>query len=908
MWFATDNGVSRFDGHTFQNFTTENGLTDNEVLYIAGDSKDRIWMMPFNKTASYYYKGRIHNSENDSSLKKIVFASYAIVGGENKQGEVYLLTTEGIYLYQNNNELKCVANYKELADKYSLPPNLFSTINLHDRYPYKMLLYNKDTILQETENGFEFLKTIKTESSPIYVNLVRIGKDLELVPYKNLIDEKINSRTDIDNDYSLFNTMNGTWLVDSNGLVNNMPPFVPGKKVSHSIKDSEGNLWFATLGTGVYRLTTTSVKTVLPGTEFFCVEKSDDKIYAGTGDGILHIIDKNGNIRKEQFRKTPRQDIAPRLYTIKSDTFGNVYLGFDSYIVKYGNGKQVLSFHGPIKSIDIVDKDYIVACTNIYTIKIRSSDLKTVDILWMERGTKVIYDRGYYYIGTLKGLVILDSNKVVQKNVQDNPLLTRRIVDMCKMPDGSLWIASNDNGILIYKNNRITSVIDKKHGLNSDICKTLFNNGNYVWVGTNKGINKIDIGSKQVIKSYSTSDGLASDIINDLYSDDSVIWICSPSGLTYFREKDVSDSSICRLDLHSIYVSGQKIEARSNISLPYKDNNISFDYAAVSFKSAGDIIYRYKLKGLNDMWEETRFTTLSYPSLPPGEYELQLYAVNKFGKQSDAATIRFEIAAPFQKTTWFWVLISIFTILLSWFLLSRRYKYLQKRLREKNDIMRKMTELEQASLRAQMNPHFIFNCLNSIQYFVLKNDVSQTNKYITQFGNLIRQTLDNSARVNIPIANEINYLTSYMELEQMRFASRFNYTITLDPNIHADYTYIPSMLLQPFVENAIRHGIRYKEGTGLIKINIYENDTNGIVLVIEDNGVGREAAGKYKSQQHIEYQSKGITLAQNRLEILSAGHSEKITTEIIDLKYDDGNARGTKVVITFPKAIIEKLN
>lgn len=907
MWFATDNGVSRFDGHTFQNFTTENGLTDNEVLIIEGDSKDRIWMMPFNKTASYYYKGRIHNNENDSALKRILFESYAIVAGENKKGEVYLVTTEGIFLFQNNNELKCIADYKELSKKYSLRQNAYTPNLQQDKYPYTMILYNMDTILYETDSGFQFLKTIKTETYPVLMNTCRIGNDLEPIPFKNLPDERYNSRVQISGNRLLYNTMNGSYLLDSNGPVTKTP-FLPGKKISHSFKDSEGNLWFATLGSGVYRLTTTSVKTYSPGSEFFSVEKGGDKLYAGTGDGVLHIFDKNGNVKSERFPNTPRQDIAPRLYTIKADSYGNVYLGFDSYMVKYSNGKKILVFTGPIKSIDIIDENYIVATTNASTIRLRSSDLKMVDILWKDRGTKVIYDLGYYYIGTLKGLVILDSNKVQKHTEAENPLLTRRIVDMCKLPDGSLWIASNDNGIVIFKNGRVTSVIDKKHGLNSDICKSLFTSGNYVWVGTNKGINKIDISSKQVIKRYSTSDGIASDIINDIYSDDSTVWICSPSGLTYFKEKNVSDSSICKLDLHSIYVSGQKLDEYNSNSLLYRDNNISFEYAAISFKSAGDIVYRYKLKGLSNIWEETKFTTLSYPSLPPGEYELQLYAVNKFGKQSEAATIKFAIAAPFQKTTWFWIIISVITILLSWFLLSLRYKYLRKRLKEKNDIMRRMTELEQASLRAQMNPHFIFNCLNSIQHFVLKNDIAQTNKYITHFGNLIRQTLDNSARMNIPITNEINYLASYMELEQMRFASRFHYTIRLDPEIHADYTHIPSMLLQPFVENAIRHGIRYKEGTGLISIDIQQNDSNGIVFIIEDNGVGREAAARYKSQQHIEYQSKGITLAQNRLEILCAGHTERITTEIIDLKNERGNAKGTKVVITFPKEIIETLN
>jgi LytS/YehU family sensor histidine kinase len=227
---------------------------------------------------------------------------------------------------------------------------------------------------------------------------------------------------------------------------------------------------------------------------------------------------------------------------------------------------------------------------------------------------------------------------------------------------------------------------------------------------------------------------------------------------------------------------------------------------------------------------------------------------------------------------------------------------------EKNSLMNRMTELEQASLRAQMNPHFIFNCLNSIQYFILKGDIRQTNRYIAQFGNLIRQTLDNSAQADISLADEIHYLTNYLELEQMRYSSNFRYEIRVDETIRRDEVYLPSMLLQPFVENAIRHGIRHKqEGIGLVQISI-RKEHNNILVSIEDNGVGREAASRYKSQQHIEYQSKGITLTKKRIDILNASHVDKIKTSILDLKDENEQPAGTRILLSFPYPVIEKLS
>ena len=241
-------------------------------------------------------------------------------------------------------------------------------------------------------------------------------------------------------------------------------------------------------------------------------------------------------------------------------------------------------------------------------------------------------------------------------------------------------------------------------------------------------------------------------------------------------------------------------------------------------------------------------------------------------------------------------------------LINYRYKYLQKKVEEKNVINKRITDLKLASLRAQMNPHFIFNCLNSIQHFILKNDIAQTNRYITKFSNLIRQTLDNSGKVNISVSDEMNYLISYIELEQMRFSSKFQYIISIGPDIQTDYMFIPSLLFQPFVENSIRHGIRYKKtGTGLIKITITQTSSD-VLFTIEDNGIGMEAARRYRSVQHIEYQSKGITLTQDRLETLNSVDTEKITCVITDLKDESLNSRGTKVTISFPKSIIEKLN
>jgi len=246
------------------------------------------------------------------------------------------------------------------------------------------------------------------------------------------------------------------------------------------------------------------------------------------------------------------------------------------------------------------------------------------------------------------------------------------------------------------------------------------------------------------------------------------------------------------------------------------------------------------------------------------------------------------------------LLIAGIIIAISWWLIIRRIRLEQA----KSATQSKINELEQMALRSQMNPHFIFNCLNSIQNFLLHNNFEKTNEYLTAFAQLIRQTLDNSSRSSINLENEIKYLNSYLELESMRFAHSFEHSIQLDPAINADNTYIPTMILQPYVENSIRHGLRYRQEDGLKTVKIiFEKRGNTLLCIVEDNGVGRKKAAEFKSFMHVEYQSKGMTLTADRIAALNRLQEVPITVNVIDME-EAGNATGTQVIVRFPNVFL----
>jgi LytS/YehU family sensor histidine kinase len=207
--------------------------------------------------------------------------------------------------------------------------------------------------------------------------------------------------------------------------------------------------------------------------------------------------------------------------------------------------------------------------------------------------------------------------------------------------------------------------------------------------------------------------------------------------------------------------------------------------------------------------------------------------------------------------------------------------------------------LEQKLLRSQMNPHFIFNTLASIQNFILQEDPDKASKYLSKFSKLVRNILDNSVEEYVTLDSEISTVENYLELQKMRYTGKFDYSLLLDEKINAEEIYLPPMLCQPFIENALEHGIKHKEGAGRIDISLNLDD-RGLIFLITDNGVGRERAKEIETSQQNTHRSLATGITIDRLKILNKRSGTKITFEITDLKDDLGNALGTQVTFLFP--------
>lgn len=931
IWVATDAGLSRFDGRTFQTFTVEDGLPANDVLYLMPDMIGRVWVITLSNSICYYYQGKFHTPRNDSLLKQIRFQSTIWLIAENDRGDImftcspkecsdiYILTTDNTVIKETFPS-KRTGTFSICAGRR---PNEFIAgyYNMDQLYANQYIYDGKwrawsiikpnaksDFLMRYVNDG----KRMKLQDSfplprskPITLYCADPDKKLLFFPpirhfmRTHSMDNK--GRTAV-----FTNTDKGVFLMDSvTGKF--LDHLIPDKVANRSFRDMESNIWIATENEGLIMIPSTAVKSVTlstPATEIFSLARQGNITYAGSSHGRLFQV-YNGQVSRVPLKSTltkgNNDQFENRLRWIEPVN-GYLLLGFDNFLIRYNPVTKEESFSPSAinKSISVAGQDSITIAAGYNAFLVNSKSLSLLDTIYRARTYCALKVGRDYYVGTPSGPVRITEGEPPFNYGDIHPKLQVMVNRILRDPDGGIWMSTYGNGVFKIRNDSIIHSFNTSNGLNSNSCKAMVIDNNFIWVGTEKGINRINRHDLTApVLHYTKEDGLASNDIHSLFSDSSILYAASTNTITWFDTSKIRGNSICYLRLLNIRLGNRIVTQDSLRAIPFNDNNLRFEFTGLSFRSSGNIQYLYRLKGLSDVWDSTRNNNLEFLALPPGKYELDIFARNKFGQNSNTISIRFVIDPPFWATWWFRLLIVGLVVTIAWWAILRRIRNEKEKASKQNRI----NELEQQALRSQMNPHFIFNCLNSIQNFLLQNNFDKTNEYLTAFAHLIRQTLDNSSRSTISIEAEIKYLSSYLELECMRFAYSFNYSIEVDPDIDTEYTHIPTMILQPYVENSIRHGIRYRQdGEKAVKVSFLKRG-NTLVCMVEDSGVGRKKASELKSFMHLEYQSKGMRLNAERIEALNRMQDIPITVDVIDLQ-EAGNATGTQVIVRFPNMFL----
>ncbi len=351
-------------------------------------------------------------------------------------------------------------------------------------------------------------------------------------------------------------------------------------------------------------------------------------------------------------------------------------------------------------------------------------------------------------------------------------------------------------------------------------------------------------------------------------------------------------------------------ETLDEIRLRYYENNVGIVYHGRGFTSRDTIEFASKLEGHSDDWVLAPFSFLdeklnmtSFANLRPGKYLFRVKFKNAGEDwRKPEARLTIIIDPPFWQTWWFWTSatagISLFTFLVS----SIRARVIRKQEREKVKHEKELLELEAKALRAQMNPHFIFNCMNSIKSLIQQHEEEKAVTYLTTFSKLIRTLFNNADKKEISLYDEIETCKLYLQLEAMRFDTKFSYSVNVDENIDLKSLQVPALIIQPFIENAIWHGLVPKGGGGNVSLSVIKSNGN-IEIVIEDDGIGRESSRQNKATSGLAHQSKGVNLTQSRLELDNLLQQRKAELEIIDKKDENGKTAGTKVVFKIVKEL-----
>jgi len=457
--------------------------------------------------------------------------------------------------------------------------------------------------------------------------------------------------------------------------------------------------------------------------------------------------------------------------------------------------------------------------------------------------------------------------------------------------DGPLFWIATDKGIILYdfKKNEIKKHITPNTFAGSKVCYAVQKDKQgFLWASTNMGLYKINPNNYDVEKNYNLGNGLAFLEYNTacaLTESDGTLIFGGIGGITKFDPASLKENTYSPAPL----ITGIRINDRpgefqgspvhlKKLSLAHNENFITIQFAVNNFSNHLNNQFAYRLKGLTNDWVYAGNSNFAnYTSLPPGNYSFELRAANSDGKwSSEITTLAIVIYPPWWQTWWFRMAFIVLVTGLIIFFLSKRIKTI----RRDAALKLQFAELEIKGLHAQMNPHFIFNSLNSIKEMILEDQKQNASRYLSKFAQLIRTNLEQSRQAFVTVRQCIDHLEQYLKMEKLRFDS-FSYSIEVGEGMLPDEINMAPMLIQPLVENAIWHGLRNKEGYKELRVRFYIKEKQ-LFCEIEDNGIGIRQSKENKPGTHATHRSLGITNIRERLAVLNEKYKMNCSLQIID--------------------------
>ncbi len=928
LWIATIGGVSRFDGINFKNFSKANGLLNNVITSIHETSKNEILIA---------CQGGIVRITNQK-IEQFPFPD------EFKEVIVFdmIELDQGIMLASNGHGL---FNWVDGAlEQLPFKDENDGFIRALEKAGQQVLIGTKNGLIIKTIDGERVaLPNISVNEIAVFENEIWIASTqdgiFKISPSDTIqltIEDGLTSMYQKD---ICLDKQGNAWFISKNGIIRYdrltekceviksiSPSKVDNLKVIFS--DNESNIWIGTSGSGILKYTgsfseTFSLQDGFTSDQIMNIKNQEDGSiwFATYGAGVLGI--KDGVFTSITFEDGLLNNTV---WSLESVYQNSLWIGTSDGINIFKNGELYdfsLNDSLPFVRVSCIFEDnagFVWIGTRDGIIRVKEDKVFT-PIVFKKLGlseVKSFCQTGQtIWISTRYGVYSYNLESESVKHVLTDIYSSSLATDI----DKNIWVGTDEGVIQIEQNTLKISRFQLSSKPSSNIINFLTHDSlNSLWIGTDNGLFSINTKllnhtDSFLVRSYNEHDGIVSQESNQnaAYCDKfGILWFGMNGALIRIDPNKIPDNS--RLEsaiiLSDLLLNFESIDAHkyteddgSPPRFRFNENRFTFKYSAIHFANPDKLSYSYQLIGSDLNWSPSiTDNSVTYANLAPGDYEFKVRVkLENTAWGNPVSLFKFSIAPPFYKTWWF-IGLSIFAALLIVYFIYRQLTNQRNRKLKLVELQNraKILGLEQQTLNAHMNRHFIFNALNSIQYYINTQDKKMANMYLSNFASLVRKNLDSAQVEAISLKDELDRLELYLKLEQMRFQNRFEYEIEIQQELDSEHLLVPSMILQPFVENSIMHGILPSDLKGVIILNISENNED-LVIKISDNGIGFETSVSLKNGTSIHV-SNGMKITRQRMEVLrtmtKGNYSIKGPEEV---KNERGEPIGTIVEITIPR-------
>jgi len=916
IWIGTDKGVSRFNGIKFENFTTDDGLSDNECFFFQPDYEGRLWIGTYNGKLCYFKDGIFHNEKNTPWLHLPFAVSNTKCINLNSDSSLTLFFEDIPSILDIKNK-----TIKIYDSKYIWAKN---TTNFRFQFAEKkeegkyLVTYPDEKILIDFKKNIKKHTPIKKNQANHYRDFVN-NKSYFLCENQIITDDKQNlkqPKEEVIKNIRIFNIIRNNknlFISSSKGLfINDDFSLLEHLTINKTYINKNGDIWIGTAIDGLYLSSCKIYKALkysnLPDEKVVFASKDNNRLLLANAKRSIYSFDLQNSRLEKLFE----------LNSLNSNEIGGVQWkeGTDFYSFSYSENYKITNIASRLQQQKRIRAGNMWGCTIV---------LRNQDYIYF-RNRRVIYYSSkkdfYNSDDSVKILsIILDSNNstiyAFNKN-ELNEIWSSTVSNVYKLVNNvpirqhqfknvtfREFIFLNKTLVGITHQNQL--IFCTKYGNQEIKIDSLLSN-NCIWekfypindsttlIKTNNFFRLLIINPSLSKPKYSVrviENPLIPFQPEYVFSDSSYIY--------FFKNREISsfpiDYVIEKKPLPAIKFSTLRTDKIENaiidtVKLQYNQSkNLKISFIPVSFYHQ-NLSYEYNIseKGKPGTWTSFAGEELNLIKIGYGNFTIQVRAKTLSGDYSKAASFILIVQKPYWATWWFVSLIFIFLILIVAVLARFGIK---QRLKKKEGEVRFLRS-EYKALNALMNPHFIFNSLNSVQSLINNNENTTASKYIRIFSDLIRQNMRNIANDLIPLSKELDLVENYLKIEQLRFKEHLSYTIDIQDDIETEMIMVPPLLIQPLVENAIKHGIWPKKSNdGCIQIWIGEIGTE-LKIEIEDNGNGFNATKKTDTL-HESYAMRNI---EQRIEQLSQIHSTQINIEIIEKKDENGKVIGVVSTVT----------